>query len=118
MGILQLSFIILALLLILYGLSFWASSKKGDQEKLSTYETGFNPQNDARKKIDIIFWLIGLLYLIFDLEIIFIFPFASIIYTLNSFLAFSAFLLFLIILALGFLYEYNEGALDIVGERS
>lgn len=118
MGILQLSFIILALLIILYGLSFWASSKKGDQEKLSTYETGFNPQNDARKKIDIIFWLIGLLYLIFDLEIIFIFPFASIIYTLNSFLAFSAFLLFLIILALGFLYEYNEGALDIVGERS
>ena len=42
-GILQLSFIILALLIILYGLSFWASSKKGDQEKLSTYETGFNP---------------------------------------------------------------------------
>jgi NADH:ubiquinone oxidoreductase subunit 3 (subunit A) len=72
--------------------------------------------NDARKKIDIIFWIIGLLYLIFDLEIIFIFPFASIIYSLNSFLAFSSFLSFLIILALGFLYEYNEGALDIVSK--
>jgi NADH-quinone oxidoreductase subunit A len=114
MGIFQLSFIVLCLLIILYLVSFWASSKKGDQEKLSTYETGFNPKNDARKKIDIIFWIIGLLYLIFDLEIVFIFPFASIMYTLNSFLAFSAFLIFLIVLALGFLYEYNEGALDII----
>lgn len=87
MGILQLSVIIFGLLFILYALSFWASTKKGDIEKLSTYETGFNPFNDARKKIDIIFWIIGLLYLIFDLEIIFIFPFASIIYTLNSFFA-------------------------------
>lgn len=114
MGIIQLSVIILALLVILYGLSFWASSKKGDIEKLSTYETGFNPFNDARMKIDILFWIIGLLYLIFDLEIIFIFPFASIIYTLNSFFAFTAFFLFLIILALGFVFEYMEGALDII----
>jgi NADH-quinone oxidoreductase subunit A len=63
-------------------------------------------------KIDIIFWVIGLLYLIFDLEIIFIFPFASIIFTLNSFLAFSVFIFFLVILALGFIYEYMEGALN------
>jgi NADH-quinone oxidoreductase subunit A len=114
MGILQLSFIILALLTILYVVGFWASTSRPDQEKLSIYETGFNPINDARMKIDIIYWIIGLLYLIFDLEIIFIFPFASIIYTLNSFIAFSAFFIFLIILALGFLYEYNEGALDIL----
>lgn len=115
MGILQLTLVILILLSVLYILSFWASSKKGDREKLSTYETGFIPFNDARKKIDIIFWIIGLLYLIFDLEIIFIFPFASIINNLNSLLAFTAFLKFLSILALGFLYEYNEGALDIIG---
>ena len=62
MGVIQLTLIILKLLIILYFVSFWASSKKGDQEKLSTYETGFNPFNDARKKIDIIFWVIGLLY--------------------------------------------------------
>lgn len=114
MGIIQLTFVILALLIILYLVSFWAKTSRPDQEKLSTYETGFNPKNDARMKIDIIFWIIGLLYLIFDLEIIFIFPFASIIYTLNSFLAFSALLIFAIILALGFIYEYNEGALDII----
>lgn len=81
MGIIVLSILVLTILAILYFVSFWASSKKGDSEKLSTYETGFNPTNDARMKIDIIFWIIGLLYLIFDLEIIFIFPFASIIYT-------------------------------------
>lgn len=116
MGILQLSVIIISLLAILYLASFWISSKKGDAEKLSTYETGFNPINDAKKKIDIIFWIIGLLYLIFDLEIIFIFPFASVIYTLNSYFAFISFMIFLIILALGFLYEYNEGALEIKKE--
>jgi NADH:ubiquinone oxidoreductase subunit 3 (subunit A) len=55
--------------------------------------------------------------LIFDLEIIFIFPFASIIYTLNSYLAYSVFIIFLLILALGFVYEYNEGALKILGEE-
>jgi NADH:ubiquinone oxidoreductase subunit 3 (subunit A) len=117
MGIIFISIVILGLLSILYAASFWISSKKGDLEKLSTYETGFNPVNDARKKIDIIFWIIGLLYLIFDLEIIFIFPFASIIYKLNSFIAFSAFIIFLIILALGFLYEYNEGALEIINNN-
>ena len=115
MGILQLSLVIFALLSVLYIVSFWASAKKGDKEKLSTYETGFVPLNDARKKIDIIFWIIGQQYLIFDLEIIFIFPFASIITNLNSLLAFVAFIMFLSVLALGFLYEYNEGALDIVG---
>lgn len=115
MGFLQITQIVLAILIVLYLLSFWATPKGvGDYEKLSTYETGFNPIGDARKKIDIIFWIIGLLYLIFDLEIIFIFPFASIIYTLNSFVAYSVFLIFLIILALGFVYEYNEGALTII----
>lgn len=113
MGILQLSIIIISLQTILYLASFWISFKRGDAEKLSTYETGFNPTNDAKKKIDIIFWIIGLLYLIFDLEIIFIFPFASVIYTLNSYFALISFMVFLIILALGFLYEYNEGALEI-----
>lgn len=108
-------FPILFLKTFLYFLSFWFGPKAGDIEKLSTYETGFNPISDARKKIDIIFWIIGLLYLIFDLEIIFLFPFASIGFALiNSYIAFSVFLLFIIILALGFLYEYNQGVLQIL----
>jgi NADH-quinone oxidoreductase subunit A len=113
MGFIETSFIIIALISILYALSFWASTKKGDKEKLSIYETGFNPIKDAKFKIDIVFWIIGLLYLIFDLELIFIFPFASVIFIINSFLAYSVFLLFLLILAFGFLYEYHQGALNI-----
>lgn len=116
MSFIQLSQVILQILLVLYGLSFWASPKKGDQEKLSTYETGFEPIGDSRMKIDILFWVIGQLYQIFDLELLFIFPFASIIYTINSLLAIWSFMFFLIILALGFCYEYSMGALEIITE--
>ena len=66
MGLIQISMIILIILLAMYLISFYFSSKAGDLEKLSVYENGFNPFGDSRKKIDIIFWLIGLLYLIFD----------------------------------------------------
>ena len=62
MGFIQLTLVVLGIISILYLLSFWATTKKGDSEKLSTYETGFNPIRDARMKIDIIFWVIGLLY--------------------------------------------------------
>ena len=114
MGLIQIIGIILFLITFLYLLSFWFTRAAPDLEKLSTYETGFNPISDARMKIDIIFWIIGLLYLIFDLEIIFLFPFASIIYLINSYLAFSVFLTFIIILSLGFLYEYSQGVLHII----
>lgn len=114
MGILQISLIILIVISAMYLISFWAIPKKGDLEKLSAYENGFNPIGDARMKIDIIYWIIGLLYLIFDLELIFLIPFASIIYSINSFFAFSALMFFLIILALGFAYEYISNALNIL----
>lgn len=64
-------------------------------------------------KISIIYWLIGILYLIFDLEIIFIFPFATILNLTNSLMALISLLLFLIILTLGFIYEYKKGALEL-----
>lgn len=118
MGLLQLSVIILIIISALYALSFWASTKKGDEEKLSIYETGFEPIGDSRMKIDIIFWVIGLLYLIFDLELIFIFPFASIIFSLNSLIGIWSFMFFLIFLALGFCYEYFMGALTILPDHS
>jgi NADH:ubiquinone oxidoreductase subunit 3 (subunit A) len=62
MSILQIGLIILIVISAMYLISFWAISKKGDYEKLSAYENGFNPIGDARKKIDIIYWIIGLLY--------------------------------------------------------
>ena len=106
MALFQISLIILIVISALYALSFWASPKKGDQEKLSSYETGFEPLGDARKKVSIIYWVIGQLYLIFDLELIKIQPFASIMHTMNSYIAIIAFMGFLIIQALGFVYEY------------
>ena len=59
MGLIQISVIILLIISFLYALSFWAVPKKGDAEKLSTYETGFEPIGNARMKIDILFWVIG-----------------------------------------------------------
>ena len=72
------------LLSILYLVSFYLITKKDDVEKLSSYESGFEPLGDARMKISILYWIIGILYLIFDLEIIFIFPFAAVMSSTNS----------------------------------
>jgi NADH:ubiquinone oxidoreductase subunit 3 (subunit A) len=65
-------------------------------------------------KFDILYYVIGILYLIFDLEIIFLFPLASVMFSLGSLIAFWIVMAFLIILTIGFIYEYNQGALDIV----
>lgn len=66
MGLIQMAIVILLIITVLYVFSFWASTSNKDEEKLSTYETGFTPKGDARKKIDIVYWIKGLLYLIFD----------------------------------------------------
>lgn len=87
--------------------------KHDDKDKLSSYESGFEPLGNARMKISIFYWIIGLLYLIFDLEIIFFFPFAAILSSLNSLLAFWSLMFFIIILTIGFIYEYSQGALSL-----
>jgi NADH-quinone oxidoreductase subunit A len=110
----QISLISLIILSALYLVSFYLVAKKDDLEKLSTYECGFEPLGDARMKISILYWIIGILYLIFDLEIIFIFPYAAISSSTNSFLSLFSIMLFLIILTLGFIYEYIKGALELV----
>ena len=69
---------------------------------------------NARIKFDVIYWIIGILYLIFDLEIIFIFPLATILQTLQSPIALLAYLFFMIILTLGFIYEWKKGALKLL----
>src|SRR5690606_8797824 len=72
---------------------------------------GLEPVGDARMKFEMIYYVIGILYLIFDLEIIFLFPLATVLLTLNSLLAFWVVLIFIIILTIGFLYEWFHGAL-------
>lgn len=83
-----------------------------DSEKLSSYECGFNSFEDARMKFEVRFFLVGILFVIFDLEIAYLYPFAmSLTSTLNC-LGFLSIFYFLILLAFGFFYELNKGALD------
>jgi hypothetical protein len=72
---------------------------------------GLEPVGDARMKFEMIYYVIGLLYLIFDLEIIFLFPLATVMLTLNNLLAFWVVLILIIVLTIGFLYEWFHGAL-------
>jgi NADH:ubiquinone oxidoreductase subunit 3 (subunit A) len=107
-------FIIAIILSILYLLNFFTSLKNSDNQKMSSYECGFEPiHTNARIKFDVLYWIIGILYLIFDLEIIFIFPLATIIQTLQNPFALFVYLFFIIILTLGFIYEWKKGALKL-----
>lgn len=96
---------------IILGLSFIFSMKKSDPEKISAYECGFDPFDDARSRFDIQFYLVAILFIIFDLEVTFLFPWALILNKINYF-GFWSMMLFLIILTIGFVYEWRKGALD------
>lgn len=80
--------------------------ERPDSEKISPYECGFEPYGDARQRFDISFYLIGILFIIFDLEVIFIFPFATIIHEL-SYLGYWVMMGFITILTIGFIYEWK-----------
>ena len=92
-------------------LSFIVSPKKPSNEKLSPYECGFEPFDDARTKFDIRFYLVALLFIIFDLEVAFLFPWAISLENIGLFGYFSM-MIFLIILTIGFIYEWKKGALE------
>ncbi len=82
-----------------------------DSEKNSAYECGFEPFENARMKFDVRFYLVALLFLIFDLEVAFLFPWAVGFKDIGS-LGFWSMMLFLLILTIGFLYEWKKGALE------
>ncbi|WP_075520387.1 NADH-quinone oxidoreductase subunit A [Candidatus Pelagibacter communis] len=106
-------FLAIALLLSLgfVILNFAFSPKKPDPEKLSAYECGFEPFNDSRMEFDIRFYLVAILFIIFDLEIAFLFPWAITLGNIGIF-GFFSMMLFLFILTIGFIYEWKKGALD------
>ena len=97
--------------LIIFVLSFLISQKADDREKLTAYECGFNPFEDSRNEFDVRFYLVAILFLIFDLEISFLFPFIASFHCLNFVGLYSMFF-FLFILTVGFVYEWQKGALD------
>ena len=105
-------FIISALLsMLLFFLSYLFTPQKFDHEKISAYECGFNPFDDARSTFDVRFYLVAILFLIFDLEVSFLFPW-SIVLSRLPLLGFWSMVLFLIILTIGFIYEWYKGALE------
>ncbi len=111
-------FSIIIFLIIALGLScafiilnFLVSPKNPDPEKLSSYECGFEPFNDSRMQFDVRFYLVAILFIIFDLEIAFLFPWAISLGKIG-FLGFISMMIFLFILTVGFVYEWKKGALD------
>lgn len=82
-------------------------------EKVSPYECGFTPLGDARQKFSVQFYLVAILFIVFDLEVLFLFPFAVSLYEIST-MGFWIVILFLIILTLGYIYEWSKGALKFV----
>ena len=91
--------------------NFVLSPQNPEPEKLSAYECGFEPFEDARIKFDVRFYLVAILFIIFDLEVAFMFPWAVSLGTIGIFGFWSMFV-FLGILTIGFIYEWRKGALE------
>ena len=94
---------------IIINLAF--SPNNPDPEKLSAYECGFEAFSDSRIKFDVRFYLVAILFIIFDLEIAFLFPWAISLGKIGLF-GFVSMMIFLFILSVGFIYEWKKGALD------
>ena len=92
-------------------LNFLFSPKNPDPEKLSAYECGFEAFGDSRMEFDVRFYLVAILFIIFDLEIAFLFPWAISLGNIGN-LGFWSMMIFLFVLTIGFVYEWKKGALD------
>ena len=93
------------------GLPFLVARRNPDAEKLSPYECGFEPFDDARRKFDVRFYLVAILFIIFDLEVAFLFPWAVTLGKIGLF-GFWSMVVFLGVLTVGFIYEWKKGALE------
>ena len=103
-------------LAIALGLVFLASAaivavSNPDPEKISAYECGFNAFDDARMKFDVRYYLVSILFIIFDLEVAFLFPWAVSLGNIGLF-GFWSMMIFLAVLTVGFVYEWKKGALE------
>ena len=101
----------LVLSFVIFFLSFIVSTQRPSVEKLSAYECGFDPFDDARTVFDVRFYLVAILFIVFDLEIIYLFPWCSSLGVFGYF-GFWVMMVFLIVLTIGFCYEWGKGALE------
>jgi NADH-quinone oxidoreductase subunit A len=106
--------------IVLVGLPFVLAPNNPEPEKISAYECGFNAFDDARMKFDVRFYLVAILFIIFDLEVAFLFPWAVVLNDLIQGSGFPALgslgllsmIVFLLVLTIGFIYEWKKGALE------
>jgi len=91
--------------------SYIVARQKPDSEKLSAYECGFEAFDDARSRFDVRFYLVAILFIIFDLEVAFLFPWAVAFGDVGAF-GFWSMVIFLGVLTIGFIYEWRKGALE------
>jgi len=96
---------------VMIGGSLLAGHQKPYAEKLSAYECGFEPFDNARRRFDVRFYLVAILFIIFDLEVAFLFPWAISLGHIGLF-GFWSMMLFLGVLTIGFIYEWCKGALE------
>jgi NADH-quinone oxidoreductase subunit A len=101
----------LAISLVLLLVPFLVAYKQPDPEKLSAYECGFNAFDDARMKFDVRFYLVAILFIIFDLEVSFLFPWAVAFGDLGLY-GYWSMMIFLGVLTVGYIYEWRKGALE------
>ena len=106
-------FIVFALIFSIgaFSLSILVGKKAYYPEKMTTYECGFEPFDESRGKFEVKFYLVAILFIIFDLEIIFLFPWAVAFYEIGLF-GYLSMIFFLVVLTIGFVYEWLKGALD------
>jgi NADH-quinone oxidoreductase subunit A len=111
LSIIIFTFVALSLSIGFIALNFLFAPRKPDPEKLSAYECGFEAFGDSRMEFDVRFYLVAILFIIFDLEIAFLFPWAISLGNIGS-LGFWSMMIFLFVLTVGFVYEWKKGALD------
>nr|YP_010480821.1 NADH dehydrogenase subunit 3 [Gongronella sp. w5]UVN15645.1 NADH dehydrogenase subunit 3 [Gongronella sp. w5] len=105
------------LVLVLLVVNTLLAVNKPYSEKVSPYECGFTPLGDARQKFSVQFYLVAILFIVFDLEVLFLFPFAVSLYEV-SLMGFWVVILFLVVLTIGFVYEWSKGALKFTKDPS
>jgi NADH-quinone oxidoreductase subunit A len=102
---------VVAIAMGMLALSWWVGVKRPTREKLSPYECGITPVGDARQRFSVSYYLIGMLFILFDVEAVFLYPWAIIFKSLGWF-GFVEMLLYIAILLAGYVYLWKKGALD------
>jgi NADH-quinone oxidoreductase subunit A len=105
------SLVVVALGAAMLGVSAWVGVKRPSREKLAPYECGIPPVGNARERFSISFYLIGMLFILFDVEVAFLFPWAVVARSLKWF-GFIEMSLYIVILLAGYVYIWKKGALD------